>query len=71
MFMFTVDGVEGEGDESLSLQLVPPPSTLLSMPSGEAVFFRNQLSLTIMDSDGELTGSRILTSKCSLNSLRS
>ena len=53
-FSFLVDGVTSEGKESLSLQLVPPPSTLQSMPIGEAVFFRNRLSQTIIDADGEL-----------------
>ena len=55
-FTFLVDGVASEGEESLSLELVPPPSTLQSMPAGEAVFFRSRLSLTIIDADGELTG---------------
>ena len=54
-FTLLVDGVASEGEESLSLELVPPPSTLQSMPAGEAVFFRSSLSLTIIDADGELT----------------
>ena len=51
--MFTVDGVIGEGEEWLSLELAPAaPSALLSFPSGEGVFFRNFISFTIVDSDG-------------------
>ena len=55
-FTLLVDGVASESKESLSLQLVPPPSTLQSMPAGEAVFFKSRLSLTIIDADGEWTG---------------
>ena len=58
-YTFIVDGVAREDNESLTLELVPPPSTLQSMPAGEAVFFMNRLSLTINDADSELTGSRI------------
>ena len=51
--IFTVDGASGEGDEWLTLELVPPaPSALLTMPSGEGVFFRNLIGLTIQDSGG-------------------
>lgn len=51
--IFTVDGISGEGDEWLTLELVPPaPSSLLTMPSGEGVFFRNLVGLTIEDSGG-------------------
>jgi hypothetical protein len=49
--IFTIDGTRGEGNEWLTLELIPPaPSALLSMPSGEGVFFRNLITLTIQDS---------------------
>ena len=51
---FIVDGITGEGNEWLTLELVPPaPHALLTMPSGEGVFFRNLISLTIEDSGGK------------------
>ena len=46
---FLTDEVAQEANESLTLQLVPTPSTLQTMPIGEAVFFKNEISLTIMD----------------------
>ena len=50
--VFIVDGVP-EGEESFTLELVlHAPSTLLTLPAGEGVFFRNFISLTIEDSDG-------------------
>lgn len=52
-FTFLIDGVASEDEELLFLQLVPPPSTLQSIPTGEAVFFRNRLSLTIVNADGD------------------
>ena len=48
---FLTDGIPNEGNESLTLYLVPTPSSVHIMPNGEAVFFRNTLNLTIMDSD--------------------
>ena len=50
---FLMDSITQEADESLTLQLLPTPSILQTMPIGEAVFFRNILDLTIMDADGE------------------
>ena len=51
--MFLVDGVSQEGDESLTLQLMPTVSTLLTIPIGEAVFFKNTMTLTISDDDSK------------------
>ena len=46
---FLTDEVAQEANESLTLQLVPTPSTLQTMPIGEAVFFKNEINLIIMD----------------------
>ena len=48
---FRVDGIAQEPDETLSLQLLP----LTSGPMGDAIFFRDLITLTIIDSDSELT----------------
>ena len=53
-FTFLVDGVPREGNETLSLNLVPLASTLQTMPNGEAVYFLNSMELTIMDADGRI-----------------
>jgi hypothetical protein len=50
---FLTDGGTQEGNESLTLHLNPTPSTLLIIPAGEAVFFRNAINLTIVDANGE------------------
>ena len=50
---FLKDSITQEADESLTLQLLPTPSTLQTIPTGEAVFFKNILDLTIVDADGE------------------
>ena len=50
-FIFYIDGIAREGNETLTLHLIPPPSTIQTMPTGEAVFFENNLELTIMDAD--------------------
>ena len=53
VIVFLVDEVPEEGEEWLTLELDPPtPSTLLTLPAGEGVFFRNFISLAIKDSDG-------------------
>ena len=49
LFTFLTDEVAQEANESLTLQLVPTPSTLQTMPIGEAVFFKNEIRLSIMD----------------------
>ena len=46
---FRVDAIAQEPDETLSLQLLQ----LLSGPTGDAVFFRDSITLTIIDSDSE------------------
>ena len=52
--MFIADGVADEGEEWLTLEpFLPTPSALLTVPSGEGVFFRNVISLTILDSGGK------------------
>ena len=51
---FLADGITQEGnDESLTLHLIPTPSTLQTIPIGEAVFFKNVINLTIVDADGK------------------
>ena len=47
-FTFLTDEVTQEANESLTLQLVPTPSTLQTMPIGEAVFFKNEINLIII-----------------------
>ena len=51
VFTFRVDAIAQETDESLSLQLVPTAQTTL--PSGDGVFFRDTLSMMIVDSDSK------------------
>ena len=53
-FTFLTDEIAQEANESLTLQLVPTPSTLQTMPIGEAVFFKNEISLMIMDFNRKL-----------------
>ena len=48
---FHTDGVAQEADESFALKLVPTPSTLRTIPTGEAVFFRSIMEVTIVDVD--------------------
>ena len=50
-FTFITDGIEGESNETLELKLALLPSSLQTMPNGEAVFFRNSATLTILDAD--------------------
>ena len=51
VFTFLADELSEEVNESLTLQLVPTPATLQTMPIGEGVFFKQEISLTIMDAD--------------------
>ena len=51
VFTFRVDGIAQELNETLSLQLVPTATTTL--PSGDAVFFKNTLNISIIDSDSK------------------
>ena len=48
---FRIDGVVQEADESLALKLVPTPSTLRTIPTGEAVFFRSIIEVTVAGVD--------------------
>jgi hypothetical protein len=48
---FLIDHIAREDNESLTLQLLPTPSTLQTIPTGEAVFFKNIIELTIVDAD--------------------
>ena len=49
---FNVDAIAQEQDETLLLELVPMSTTTL--PTGDAVFFRKCIVLTIVDSDSKL-----------------
>lgn len=50
LFTFLPDDIAKlGGNESFSLHLVPTPSTLRTIPTGEGVFFKNVIPLTIMD----------------------
>ena len=55
VFTFLADEVAEEVNESLTLQLVPTPATLTAqtMPTGEGVFFKQEINLTIIDADRE------------------
>ena len=64
-FTFRVDAIAQEPDESLTLELVPTVST--TVPSGSAVFFRNTIALTIVDSDSEFFGTVSQYHKLCLN----
>ena len=53
MFIFRLDGIAQESNETLSLELVPTPTTTL--PTGDhAVFFRRSIYVTIIDSDSKM-----------------
>ena len=55
VFTFLADGVTEEVNESLTLQLVPTPAALTAqtIPTGEGVFFKQKIDLTIIDADRE------------------
>ena len=58
-FTFLVDAIAQEPNEMLSLELVPTVTTTL--PTGDAVFFRNMISMSITDSDSKrLHGEQIV-----------
>ena len=46
--------LDDQVNESLTLQLIPTPATLQTMPIGEGVFFKQELPLTIMDINRKL-----------------
>ena len=50
--VFKADADANELGESLTLTMVPKPFTLQTFPSGEAVFFRNTMNITILDAKG-------------------
>ena len=51
MFIFRMDAIAQEENETLTLELHPSP--LITLPVGGNVFFRNTSRLTIVDSDGK------------------
>ena len=51
-FTFLVDAIAQEPNETLSVELVPTATTTL--PTGDAVFFRNTLNMSIVDSDSKI-----------------
>ena len=53
VFTFLADEVTEEVNESLTLQLVPTPAALTAqtIPTGEGVFFKQEIPLTIIDAD--------------------
>ena len=55
VFTFVADEVAEEVNESLTLQLVPTPAALTAqtIPTGEGVFFKQEIILTIIDADRE------------------
>ena len=55
VFTFLADEVTEDVNESLTLQLVPTPATLTAqtIPTGEGVFFKQEIYLTIIDADRE------------------
>ena len=50
LFIFRMDAIAQGDDETLALELVP----LTTLPTGSGVYFRNTLSMTIVDSDGKI-----------------
>ena len=52
---FVADEVTEDVNESLTLQLIPTPATLTAqtIPTGEGVFFKQEIDLTIIDADSE------------------
>ena len=55
VFTFVADEVTEDVNESLTLQLIPTPATLTAqtIPTGEGVFFKQEIDLTIIDADRE------------------
>ena len=51
-FIFRTDAIAQEENETLILELVTTPETN-ARPSGDGVFFRNTINLTIVDSDSK------------------
>ena len=53
VIIFHVDGVALEPNETLALELVPSPGTIL--PSGLGAFFIDVINITIFDNDSKYT----------------
>ena len=53
--VFRVDGVSQERDETVTLKLVPSENFETHIPTGESVFFKNDLDVTILDNDSKQT----------------
>ena len=51
LFIFCMDAIAQEENETLFLELDPVPS--ITLPTGRNVFFKNTINLTIIDSDGK------------------
>ena len=62
-FIFRTDAIAQEENETLILELVTTPGTS-APPSGDGVFFRNTINLTIVDSDSKKSD---LFNECSSN----
>ena len=50
MYILRTDSIAQENNETFSIELTPRPGSL--QPTGDGVFFRNTLEVTIIDSDG-------------------
>ena len=50
---FLTDGIAQEYNETVTLVLVPLPTTNDIIPMGEGVFFLNTTDMIIIDTDGE------------------
>ena len=54
--IFRVDGIAQESNETLILELVRA-SESAELPIGDGVFFRNNITMTIIDSDSKRVSS--------------
>ena len=50
VYILRTDNIAQENNETFTIELVPRAGT--SQPTGDGVFFRNTLEVTIIDSDG-------------------
>ena len=50
--IFRTDNIAQEINETLTVELVQVPDTT-ALPTGDHVFFRNTIDMTIIDSDGK------------------
>ena len=58
-FIFRTDAIAQEENETLILELVTIPGTSAPL-SGDGIFFRNTINLTIVDSDSKISDLNIL-----------